>query len=55
MKSCGRYSIYLTGSQSYTQRVVYEAENGKFYIKWYGNVIEVYRGVCGGYATVEKY
>lgn len=55
MKSHGRYSIYLTGSHKHIERTVYEDENGKCYIKWYGDMIEVYRGQSGAYVTVEKY
>lgn len=45
--------IYLTGSRKTIQRVVYK-KDGLFYIKWYGEYIEVKKGTAG-YYTVEPY
>ena len=53
MKNMGKYSIYLTGSRKTIQRSVYE-ENGKYFIKFYGQYIEVVRN-WSDYCTVEKY
>ncbi len=54
MKSHGKNRVYLTGSQKSVERTIYEDDNGRYYVKWYGNMIEVRRSGYG-YATVEKY
>lgn len=53
MKNLGQYKIWLTGSEKFVQRSVYE-KDGKHYIKWYGQMIEVVRGTYD-YTTVEAY
>lgn len=58
MKNHGRYMILLSGTQkhygqSYIARNVYE-HNGKYYIRFHGNLIEV-RHTQQGYATVDEY
>ena len=55
MKSHGRYRVYLRGSRKHIERTIYEDENGKCFVKWYGNLIEVKRGNGGTYGTVEMY
>ena len=45
--------IWLTGSRKTIKRMVYK-DNDKFYIKWYGNPIEVIKANMG-YTTVESY
>ena len=56
MKNHGQHEIYLTGSKRRIKRSVYE-KDGKFFIKWYGEYIEVERSGYGGtfYKTVESY
>ena len=54
MKNHGRYRIYMTGSKCYIDRSVYEDKDGKCYIKWYGQMVEVKHSTCG-YVTVESY
>lgn len=54
MQKLGQYNIWLTGSRKYTTRVVYRAKDGKKYIVWYGNMIEVKYG-ARYYYTVEQY
>lgn len=53
MKNLGQYSVYLTGSRKTIKRCIYE-QDGRTYIKWYGQIIEVVRGLYE-YHTVEKY
>ena len=51
----GQHPIYLTGSMAWDRRNVYE-QDGKFYIKWYGQIVEVERRVgADHYRTVEAY
>ena len=47
--------IWMRGSMMYVTRVVRIHDDGKFYIVWYGNEIEVTGGHSGYYATVEMY
>lgn len=54
MKNHGTYEIYLTGSKTTVKRVVYENEDGKCFVKWYGKYIEVKHNVMN-YSTVEAY
>ena len=54
MKNIGRYEIYLTGSRKWIMRSVLE-EEGRHFVKWYGQKIEVVRGEANYYRTVEKY
>lgn len=49
----GKYSVYLKGSHTSIERVIYEHE-GKFYIKFHGELIEV-RHLMQDFATVEEY
>lgn len=50
----GQYSIWLWGSRMTIRRCVYEAQDGRCYIVWGGQMIEV-KGNCCGYTTVEAY
>lgn len=45
--------VYLTGSRRTIQRIVFE-ENGLYYVKWYGEYIQVAKAATG-YYTVEPY
>lgn len=54
MKNIGRYEIYLTGSRKWIWRSVLQDE-GRLFVKWYGQMIEVVRGTANYYKTVEKY
>jgi len=45
--------IYLTGSRKTIQRVVF-TENNLYFIKWYGQYIQVEK-CATGFCTVEKY
>jgi hypothetical protein len=63
MRKLGNFPIYFTGSQTTINRVIYN--DGKtFYIKWYGNFIEVENRngieaalarVTDGWRTKEEY
>ena len=57
MKSVGYDSIYLTGSKKTIRRSVkFNEENNKYYIVFYGNLIEVETTYSGyGFRTVESY
>ena len=54
MISHGRYAIFLTGSKRNVERSVYEDEQKRYWIKWYGKYIEIKRGISG-YYTAEPY
>ena len=50
-------TIYLTGSRKHVKRTIY-TENGKYFVKWYGQYIEVfniYTNLTIGWVTVEAY
>ena len=49
----GSYAIWLTGSRKNIARCVYE-KDGKYFIQWYGRMIEVRRD-WSGFATVDEY
>lgn len=49
----GKDRVYLTGSRRTIERVIHK-EAGKFFVVWYGNMIEVKKG-SSGYYTVEAY
>lgn len=46
--------IFMTGSHTHVTRNIYE-QNGKFYIVWYGEYIEVEHTKFGTWQTVEEY
>lgn len=49
--------IFLTGSKKRVNRTIY-TENGKYFMKWYGEFIEVfnvYPNLTMGWITVEAY
>lgn len=50
----GSYPVYFTGSRESHSRIVFR-KNGKCYVRWYGNFIEVIRGAGSEYKTVENY
>ncbi len=55
MKNFGSYTIYLSGSKTSIKRNVYYDENiEKYFIKFYGKMIEVRPSYCS-FTTVEKY
>lgn len=54
MKNLGSYPVYLIGSRRTVKRVVLD-NNGKYFIKWYGQLIEVVRGFSGYFRSVEEY
>ena len=53
-KNHGQYPIWLWGSRKTITRSVYEAQDGRCYIVWYGQMIEVKHGWIG-YTTIEAY
>lgn len=53
MRNLGQYRVWLKGSRKNIWRCVYE-QDGKHYIKWCGQMIEVIRGL-NDYVTVEEY
>lgn len=54
MTASSIYPIWLTGSKKTIKRMVYE-DNGKLFIKFYGQLIEVKRSDSGKYYTVKEY
>ena len=54
MAKLGVYPIYFIGSRITVNRVVF-TDNQKFFVRWYGNLIEVERGMGGYFQTVETY
>lgn len=55
MKNLGSYKIYLSGSRTTIKRNVYfDEEKEKYFIKYYGDFIEVRISYCS-FTTVEKY
>ena len=52
-QNMGTCAIWLTGSKKRVQRVVYKI-GGQFFVKWYGNMIEVKRGTHSFY-SIEEY
>lgn len=54
MKNIGSYPVYLTGSNKTVKRVVLK-DNDKYFIKWYGQLIEVVRGFSGYFRSLEAY
>ena len=54
MAKMGVYSVYFIGSRITVNRVIF-TDNQKFYVRWYGNLIEVKRGTGGYFQTVETY
>lgn len=53
MNVLGTYTVRLTGSKKNIKRTVY-TDGNRFFIKWYGNMIEVRRETNDFY-TVEAY
>ena len=51
--SIGNYPIWMKGSRRTERRNVYE-KDGRFFVKWYGELIEVNRD-SSGFVTVEEY
>lgn len=45
--------VWLTGSRREIERVIYQ-DGERFFVKWYGNMIQVEQGRSGFY-TVEMY
>ena len=54
MTRVGTHKIYLTGSRKFIERCVV-TDGTKYFIKWYGNMIEVKLGFSGYFRTVEAY
>ena len=52
----GDSPVYFTGSRrTYSRCIWRDNETGKEYVRWYGEYVEVERGLVGGYYnTVEK-
>lgn len=55
MTSHGKYAVFLTGSKRNVARSVYEDDQKRFWIMWYGKYIEVKRNESGTYYTAEQY
>ena len=53
MKNTGTYQIYLTGSRKTIRRAVFD-DNGRWFVIWYKQLIEVLKGTTG-YYTAEPY
>ena len=54
MTNMGIYPIFFKGSNRTYKRVVYE-DCGRYFCRWYGEKIEVVRGMSGYFQTVECY
>lgn len=54
MKNNGRDVVYMTGSRVRVWRCIYE-QDGRFFIKWHGEFVEVRRGNWGAWCTVGQY
>ena len=54
MKRYTRNIIYFTGSKEAHRRTIFE-EDGRFYVKWYGQMVEVEQGRFGSWRTKEAY
>lgn len=52
MKRIGMMSIYLTGSRKTIERVVV-SDGEKFFITWYGQLIEVKQGTHRFYTVLD--
>ena len=48
-----RYGVYFTGSHFTRTRTIYIDGQGKLWIEWYGQIIEIEE--ADEYRTVEKY
>ena len=53
MEKIGTGRVWLTGSRKTIERVVYK-DGDKLFVKWYGQMIEVIRGI-NAYVTIEEY
>ena len=52
--------IYLTGSRKTVERVVWKDNDGRYWIRWGGEMVQVYHpdgyvNVTAGWRTVEDY
>lgn len=54
MKRVTRELIYFRGSKETHRRTVFE-EDGKYYVKWYGQMVEVVKGQFQVWRTKEEY
>lgn len=54
MQNVGNYMIWLTGSRKTIKRAVYQ-DGTRYFIKWYGQIIEVARNASGAFYSVEEY
>ena len=54
MESHGQCRIFRTGSRDHIRRTVYEDNEHRFWINYFGVAIEVKRGIMS-YYTVEQY
>ena len=60
MRNMEKRLIYLTGSEKTIERVLWQDDDGKFWIKWCGEKVRVYHpmgfvNVTNGWRTVEDY
>lgn len=55
MKRIGNESIWFTGKRKAITRVLYQDHDGKHYVKWHNQLIEVAPDYTGYYATVETH
>ena len=53
-ENMGFYPIWFTGTRRTYSRTVYKKDD-RFFVKWYGELIEVKRGESGNFYTVEEY
>ena len=54
MKRLTRELIYFRGSMETHRRTVFE-EDGRYWVKWYGQMVEVEQGRFGVWRTKEAY
>lgn len=50
-----RDKVFLKGSREYIERTIYIDREGRLWIEFYEQIIEVTRGNFGVFATVEAY
>ena len=54
MKAFYRDSVWFKGSRKHIKRTIYK-DNGKYFVKWYGEYIEVVDTHTTGFETVLDY
>lgn len=53
MKNLGVYPVFIGGYK--VNRAVKMDDDGKYYCQWYGNLIEIIRGMSGYFKSKDRY